>query len=107
MPEIMIAVRPGVVYLNGQRRMVRKGKTTAHAGHPIVTDHPKLWRPITVDFAEDGDDLSDAEVTPDAGDPIDNHAVREWAAEQGIEVKRGKIPQAVIDKYRAATADGA
>lgn len=127
MPEIMIAVRPGTVYLDGRRRMVRKGRTTAHSTHPIVTQHPKLWAPLKVDYASpeaDSDlteyldavntavtDLAERTQIPPhlvpgtpAGTPdVDNAAVREWAAHNGIEVSpKGKIPAAVVEQYRAA-----
>lgn len=59
MPEILIAVRTGTVYINGARRMVRKGKTTAHPGHRIVTEHPKLWGPLRVDYPAPDTELID------------------------------------------------
>jgi hypothetical protein len=35
---------------------------------------------------------------------IDTHKVREWAKEQGIEIKdRGRVPTNVIEQYREAT----
>ncbi len=35
---------------------------------------------------------------------IDTHKVREWAKEQGIEIKeRGRVPANIVDKYRQAT----
>jgi hypothetical protein len=115
MPEIMIAVRPGTVYLGGSRRMVRKGRTTAHSDHPIVTQHPKLWAPLKVDYAspepvyedEVFGGTSETPAAPSPEPPVeqpDNAVVRQWAADNGIEVKRGKIPQAVLDQYRAAVA---
>ena len=34
---------------------------------------------------------------------IDTHKVREWAKEQGIEIKdRGRVPASVVEKYSAA-----
>jgi hypothetical protein len=36
--------------------IVRKGQTTAHAGHPLVKAHPKLWAPIAVDYPLTGAD---------------------------------------------------
>jgi hypothetical protein len=36
---------------------------------------------------------------------IDTHKVREWAREQGIDIKdRGRVPADVVAKYREATA---
>jgi hypothetical protein len=35
---------------------------------------------------------------------IDTHKVREWAREQGIEIKeRGRVPGDIVEKYRQAT----
>jgi hypothetical protein len=35
---------------------------------------------------------------------IDTHKVREWAREQGIEIKeRGRVPANIVEKYREAT----
>jgi Lsr2 len=35
---------------------------------------------------------------------IDTHNVREWAREQGIEIKeRGRVPASIVEKYRQAT----
>ena len=38
-----------------------------------------------------------------ASSGVDNHAVRVWAASNGIELsKRGRIPQDVVSQFRAA-----
>ncbi|HET9080224.1 MAG TPA: Lsr2 family protein [Trebonia sp.] len=35
---------------------------------------------------------------------LDTHKVREWAREQGIEIKeRGRVPADIVEKYRKAT----
>ncbi len=35
---------------------------------------------------------------------IDTHKAREWAKEQGIEIKeRGRVPASIVAQYRAAT----
>jgi len=35
---------------------------------------------------------------------IDTHKVREWAREQGIQIKeRGRVPADIVEKYRQAT----
>lgn len=37
---------------------------------------------------------------------IDTHKVREWAKEQGIEIKeRGRVPANVVEQYRTATGN--
>lgn len=44
-------------------------------------------------------------VEPDVFAGIDPAAVRAWATEQGIDVAaKGRIPVAVVDRYRAAQA---
>lgn len=38
------------------------------------------------------------------GSAVDTHQVREWAREQGIEIKeRGRVPADVMGQYRQAT----
>jgi hypothetical protein len=40
-----------------------------------------------------------------AADTLDTHKVREWAREQGINIKeRGRVPAEVVAKYQAANA---
>jgi len=35
---------------------------------------------------------------------IDMHKVRDWASEQGIEIKeRGRVPAGIVEKYQKAT----
>jgi hypothetical protein len=35
---------------------------------------------------------------------VDTHKVREWAKEQGIEIKdRGRVPADIVEQYRTAT----
>ena len=35
---------------------------------------------------------------------VDNHKVREWARETGIEIKeRGRVPADIVEKYRQST----
>jgi Lsr2 len=35
---------------------------------------------------------------------VDTHRVREWAKEQGIEIKeRGRVPANIVEKYRLAS----
>jgi len=53
--EIMVARLPGMVVIDGQRQMVRRGVTTAHAGHEIVERYPHLWKPIDVDYPVTGE----------------------------------------------------
>lgn len=50
MSDILIAVKTGTVIVDGGRRIVRKGETTAHASHPIVEHYPHLWGPIQVNY---------------------------------------------------------
>lgn len=37
---------------------------------------------------------------------VDTHKVREWAREQGIEIKdRGRVPADIVEQYRTATVN--
>ncbi len=39
-----------------------------------------------------------------AAQALDSHKVREWAKENGFDIKeRGRVPADVVDKYKAAT----
>ncbi|HEX6682434.1 MAG TPA: histone-like nucleoid-structuring protein Lsr2 [Candidatus Limnocylindrales bacterium] len=133
MPEIMIAIRPGTVYIDGRRRMVRKGRTTAHSTHPIVVNHPRMWAPIQVDYPAQDDDadlvevstfgssdpeflsttptletatINPVEATTAEPTPEPKPAdVRAWAREEGIEVSAsGKVAADVVERYKAAHA---
>jgi hypothetical protein len=47
--------------------------------------------------------VSGRRSTSKASSGVDNHAVRVWAASNGIELsKRGRIPQDVVSQFRAA-----
>jgi Lsr2 len=38
-----------------------------------------------------------------ASSPVDNAKVREWAKEQGIDIReRGRVPASVVEKYKTA-----
>lgn len=118
MPEILMAVGTGTIDTDGGRIVVKKGVTTAHAGHPLVRRFPHLWAPIKVDYPwsdvepdqgdpgepDPGEDDGDQGEAEDDGDPAaERAAIRAWAAEQGIEVSpHGKIPASVVDAYQAA-----
>ncbi|GLH94898.1 Lsr2 family DNA-binding protein [Phytohabitans aurantiacus] len=105
-PEIMIAAKPGIVYLEGQRRMVRKGRTTAHSTHPIVTEHPRLWERLKVDYPAGltgpAGDAYDAAVAA-AGVPVYEalRALAEGLADRGHDVQvaagdEASVPMAVV-----------
>jgi hypothetical protein len=105
-PEIMIAAKPGIVYLEGQRRMVRKGRTTAHSTHPIVTEHPRLWERLKVDYPAGltgpaGDAYSEAVAA--AGVPFVEalRALAQGLADRGFDVQvtggdEASVPMAVV-----------
>lgn len=57
------------------RTIVTKGKSTAHAGHPIVAGHPHLWEPIRVDYPVGGDLVLVADAA-DAADLSHTEAIR-------------------------------
>ncbi|GGK89184.1 Lsr2 family DNA-binding protein [Mangrovihabitans endophyticus] len=60
--QIMMAHRTGVIRSARGRATVRKGVTTAHSDHPIVTQHPQLWAPIGVDYATGSPELRPPDV---------------------------------------------
>jgi len=63
MTELRIAHRSAVVVLDGTEHRVRRGRTLAVAAHPIVVDHPDLWRPLVVDYDVDDEPVA-APVEP-------------------------------------------
>jgi hypothetical protein len=101
-PEIMIAAKPGIVYLEGQRRMVRKGRTTAHSTHPIVTEHPRLWERLKVDYPA-APDAAYAEAVAAAGVPAFEalRVLAQGLADRGHDVQvaggdEASVPMAVV-----------
>jgi hypothetical protein len=114
-----------VVYHQGRRVVIRKGRTTAAASHPIVTEHPRLWEPLRVDYPAPApapeSDLLDVSTFdqepgtemipgPDPGSPdvvTDEPKpaqVRAWARGQGIGVSAsGKVSAGLVEQYKAAT----
>ncbi|MEU8264918.1 histone-like nucleoid-structuring protein Lsr2 [Micromonospora sp. NPDC048999] len=70
MQQTMIAAKTGTtVTPDGQRRIVRQGVTTAHAGHEIVERYPHLWAPIRPDYAVDDGEALEAAVNTEE-DPV-------------------------------------
>lgn len=51
--DILVARVSAVVKYNGKRVVLHRGKTTAHANHPIVRGHENLFTNLTVDYALD------------------------------------------------------
>ena len=85
-----------MVALDGTPHRVRRGRTLAHADHPIVQEYPDLWKPLPIDFPAPED------AAPSAAAPS-TKAVRAWARESGIEVPaRGPLPDDVVATYLAA-----
>lgn len=105
MQKIMIAVKPGTVYMDGARRMVRKGRSTAHSTHPIVERYPHLWEPIQVDYPDDDSaDAAYTEAVTAAGVPFVEalRLLAQGLADRGhdIEVAAGdepSVPVAVVE----------
>lgn len=51
--DILVASRTGYVLVDGQQVVVRKGMTTARAGHPVIEAGGDLWVPLVPDFEVD------------------------------------------------------
>lgn len=66
--DVVIARRTAVVRLDGAPHRVRRERTIAHVGHPIVREYPELWRPLTVDYDLPGSGGS-SPAQPDPGGP--------------------------------------
>jgi hypothetical protein len=55
MTEIVVARRNGVIREpDGTAHRIHRGKTLAHADHPIVTNVPDAWMPMTVELTTPG-----------------------------------------------------
>lgn len=48
--DVYIATKTAIIYIDGRRTTVRKGLTRVRAGHPVLSDHPELFKPIDVHF---------------------------------------------------------
>lgn len=135
MPDVMIARTGGVVRVNGERRRVYRGRTTAHVDAQVVADYPELWRPITVDFPAELDypaagaatvpaspapvaapvadeaPVADDTPQPPADAPVaaerpSAKAVRAWARSVDLDVpERGRVPDELVDAYLEAHED--
>lgn len=46
----MVARDSGTVKVDGRRHVVQRDRTVAHRAHPIVTQHPKLWKELRVHY---------------------------------------------------------
>jgi hypothetical protein len=53
--NILVARVSYYTTIDGKRFLVHRGKTTAHANHPIVRGNEDKWRSLTVDYAVDGE----------------------------------------------------
>lgn len=87
--NIVIAAQTGTVVLDGGRRIVRKGVTTAHAGHELVTRYPHLWRPIQPDYPVGPADAAYADAVAGAGLPFAEalRALAQGLAERGYDIE--------------------
>lgn len=94
--EILVATSTSLVQVDGKQTIIAAGRTTVRAGHPMLEQYGHLFEPLTVDF-----DLDDTDA--DVAAKVDAKAVRQWAADEGIDVPtRGKLPADVVERYRAA-----
>lgn len=113
MTELLIAKRSAMVTLDGALLRVRRGRTLAHAEHPIVAADPTLWRPMPIDYDVE---TTTSPVVPDPPAPADPDAeadeaatrpaagtVRAWARANEVDVPaRGPIPDDVYAAYTEA-----
>jgi hypothetical protein len=106
MADVLIARRSAAVVVDGTRKRVIRGRTTAHADAAVAVQYPDLWQPLQVDFAGEGEPTGPAAAStpPSAGGAAPtNKAVRAWAKAEGIDVPaRGKIADDVVAQYEAA-----
>ena len=89
MADLLIARRSAVVGLGGTPHRVRRGRTIAHRGHPIVEQYPDLWRPVPVDYDLDPEvELGQPAPAPAGPDRPAARAPRDawdaYAAELGL-----------------------
>ena len=49
--DVLIAIETGVVNLEGQEILIRRGITRAHAGSAIAKAYPGFFKPIDVHFS--------------------------------------------------------
>lgn len=117
--DVYVATRTAVIIHDGRRETIRRGVTRVRAGHPLLDEHPDMFEVLTVHFdVEDtrqregeqrgAQDLkpTTADGTPEKATTPDAKKVREWAAEQGIEVSnRGKLPAEVVEAYQRAHSE--
>lgn len=118
MADVMICTQSAQVLVDDGDRLewVRAERTTAHADHPVVVEHPHLWRPLPINYpspaavepAGDGEpEGSDAVTSGPASEPAARD-VRAWAREQGIDVPaRGHLAADVVEQYKAARSEQA
>lgn len=50
MSDIYVAQASGMVLMDGRRYRIRRGQTTARAGHPILKAHGNMFEVLQVDF---------------------------------------------------------
>lgn len=118
--EILVAKKTATIAWQNKVVTITAGETFARAGHPILDAYGAEFEPVFVHFdteepktgiagglsmevaGADGASVEPSESVA-APEPAPKD-VRAWAAENDIEVPgRGKLPQEVIDQYKAAT----
>jgi hypothetical protein len=48
--DILIARVSAVIVVDGKKYIIRRGKTTAHYGHPVVRGNEHMFRSLSVDY---------------------------------------------------------
>lgn len=64
MSTVLVAKMNALVEFDGRRVVIKKGITTAREGHEIVTQHPNLWEPQTVQFELKAEPVKESTPAP-------------------------------------------
>ncbi|PXY33558.1 hypothetical protein BAY59_10775 [Prauserella coralliicola] len=101
MSNVYVAVRSAHVDDGGSRVLIRKGERIAE-GHRLLAAHPELFKPADAGLRFGVEDAREHPAQKREA-PTDQGAVRAWAKANDIDVPaRGRIPDAVIEQYKAA-----
>ncbi len=85
---VMRAIRSGIIKGDPgrPRTIITEGKSTAHAGHPIVREHPHLWGEIVPEFPIEEDAFDAAYQEAGANHTEALRAILTGLADRGYEL---------------------